>query len=150
MPGWPAGRTKQKATVHYSSETSPLSRNPLSFFSLTLSLSVPPPLSLIHTLCVLSLALSLGSVVFSFACALLSLSLSLYLDLSISISRADNEAERVPERFNPTDMIYSFQRVEGFMCALRAWADRHSASQHLKRGVPPGGERVGERMRIRF
>lgn len=27
------------------------------------------------------------------------------------------EGERQPERFFPTDMIYTFQRVEGFMCA---------------------------------
>jgi NADPH-dependent curcumin reductase CurA len=27
-----------------------------------------------------------------------------------------NDGERIPEKFFPTDMIYNFQRVEGFMC----------------------------------
>ena len=57
-----------------------------------------------------------------------------------------NEGERQPERFFPTDMIYSFQRVEGFMCL--PWLSGKQGSFHKDMATWMAQGKIGECTRI--
>ena len=61
-----------------------------------------------------------------------------------NVSASACPEERVPDRFFPTDLIYSFQRVEGFMCMPWLSGQRGAFLKDMARWVGEGKVAVEE------